>query len=429
MSGPKTCSYSISAAERAQRQAEEQKRRAELAARLLAAKQKHSELEKRADRLTMAITSLQGQFPAETINIAVPSGKAPFTENPSVLEGFINKLDAGLSEAEATLQRIGSQANANESFRSATKHALALCSGEETTSSHAIQLFIEARDAKSSDLAIADRQSEIDRIIGRHLSENWRDASPDLEHLVFEAMGAESESRFSALLTEIRLQVQTLRKNEQLFEADAKKATELLYRLDFEIPCGEEPLKQRLELVRVGAIPFSVELDTLVTAALNKSEQTAKAELQASATEIIKATLADLGYDVAPIEETLFAKGGKVFFRKTGWNDYCVKLTVRPGESKMNFNVVRLESSQSDREVKSRDSDLAAENAWCSGYQQFVDTLAARGLDTNLTRHLPVGAVPVQTVTSEEVTLSSFGTPQKRRKKSPAVAADRKLTQ
>jgi hypothetical protein len=175
-------------------------------------------------------------------------------------------------------------------------------------------------------------------------------------------------------------------------------------------------LKQRLELVRVGAIPFSADFEIMARGAVAKAEEAAKASIHASAADIVKETLADLGYDVASIEETLFAKGGKVYFRKAGWNEYCVRLTVRPDESKINFNVVRMADKVGDTGGSSRDADIEAENAWCSGYQQFVDTLAARGLDTELTRHLPVGAVPVQTVGSEEVSLSTFGLQEKKRK-------------
>jgi hypothetical protein len=190
------------------------------------------------------------------------------------------------------------------------------------------------------------------------------------------------------------------------------KATLLLDRLESEIPFGEEPLKQRLELVRVGAIPYNQVFDAMVSDAIAKAEEHANASTQALAAKIVEETLADLGYDVAPIEETLFVNGGKAYFRKAGWKDYCVRLTVRPEESKMNFNVVRLGGEA----AASRESDVEAENAWCSGYQLFVETLASRGLETELTRHLPVGAVPVQAVSSDEVSLSAFGPSTTKRK-------------
>ncbi len=419
MSGPKTSHYNIRAAsrqEQARRQAEERKRRELLAARVAAAKEKRSELEKRAGRLSRAVGELRERFPSEMVDVAIPDCNAPKTQDPGKLEEFVTRLERDLLQAEAALRNAGEQAQANQDFRSATRSAAELCEGTASTAEEAMRRFVESKSAKASGSTLAERRAEIDRILGRQSSENWREATPKLEHLVMEALSAESESRFSALTTEIRLHGQEMRRLEETRKADAEKARALLDRLDLGIPSGEEPLKQRLELVSVGAIPFSEDFETMARDALATIEEADRAKLHAFAAEIVKDTLADLGYDVAPIDETLFSRGGKVFFRKSGWNNYCVKLTVRPNESKMNFNVVRIAERPDDRERSSREADLEAENAWCSGYQQFVETLAARGLDTQLTRQLPVGAVPVQTVGSDEISLSAFGTKEKKRK-------------
>jgi len=427
MSGPKTSHYSIRAArrqeqerrqaeERQRRQAEERKRREELAARFAIAENRRSELEKRAVRLSMAIGELRERFPTEMIDIAVPNCGGPQTEDPGKLEEFVRRLDSDLVKAETTLRSVGEQAKANDDFRSATQYAASLSGGSATTAEEAMRRFVESRARKPSDSLMTDRRAEIDRILARQGLENWKDATPKLERLVMEALSVESENRFSALTTEIRLQVQEVIKREEKRRLDAENAKKLLDLLELEIPSGEEPLKQRLELVKVGAIPFIHDYETMTRSAVAKAEEAAKATIQASATNIVRETLADLGYDVAPIEETLFAKGGKIYFRKAGWNQYCVRMTVRPDESKINFNVVRVADNVGDAAASSRDADIEAENAWCSGYQQFVDTLAARGLDTELTRHLPVGAVPAQTVGSEEVSLSVFGPQEKKRK-------------
>ena len=419
MSGPKTSHYSIRAARRQEqerRRAEESKRREELAARFAVAEEKRSELEKRAGRLAMAVIELRGRFPAEKLDISVPACCGPQTEDPGRLEDFVRSLEGDLVRAERTLRNAGEQAKANEEFRSATRTAAELCEGTASTASEAMRRFVESRAAKPSGCSMTERRAEIDRILERQGLENWREATPKLESLVMAALSIESENRFSALTTEIRLQVQEMNRREESRKASAEKAKGLLDLLESEVLSGEEPLKQRLELVKVGAIPFSDDFEKMARNAVAKAEAAAKASIQASATDIVKETLADLGYDVAPIEETLFAKGGKVYFRKAGWNDYCVRLTVRPDESKINFNVVRMAGQADNTGAPSRESDIEAENAWCSGYQQFVDTLAARGLDTELSRHLPVGAVPVQAVGSDEISLSAFGSQEKRRK-------------
>ena len=415
MSGPKTSHYSIRAARRQEqerRRDEERKRRQEIAARFAAAEEKRSTLEKRAARLSMAVGELRERFPSEKVDISVPSCGAPQTEDPGSLEDFVRRLEDEILKAETTLRNAGDQAKANEDFRGATRNAAEFCEGTASTAEEAMRRFVESKAVKPAGSSMTDRRVEIDRILGRQGFEKWGEATPKLEVLVMEALSVESENRFSALTTEIRLHLQDMKKREEARKASAKKAKVLLDLLESEIPFGEEPLKQRLELVRVGAIEFSDVLEKMVSGAIAKAEVAAKASTQALAAEIVKDTLADLGYDVAPIEETLFAKGGKVYFRKAGWKDYCVKLTVRPDESKMNFNVVRL----GGQDLSSREADIEAENAWCSGYQQFVDTLASRGLDTELTRHLPVGAVPVQAISADEVSLSAFGPSGKRRR-------------
>ncbi len=427
MSGPKTSHYSIRAVRRQEqerrqaeeqqrRQAEERKRREELAARLAIAENKRSELEKRAGRLSMAVGELRGRFPTEKIDIAVPDCDGPQSEDPGKMEDFVLRLESDLVKAETTLRNVGEQAKANDDFRGATRYAAALSEGSASTAEEAMRRFVESRAPKRSESSMTDRRAEIDRILARQGLENWKDATPKLESLVMEALSVESENRFSALATEIRLQVQEVKRREETRRADAEKAKVLLDRLELEIPSGEDSLKQRLELVRVGAILFSDDFEKMARGAIAKAEVAAKVRIQTSATNIVKETLADLGYDVAPIEETLFARGGKVYFRKAGWDNYCVRLTVRPDESKMNFNVVRIVEQVGDQESSSREADIKAENAWCSGYQQFVDTLAARGLDTQLTRHLPVGAIPVQAVGNDEISLAGFGPQEKKRK-------------
>jgi hypothetical protein len=419
MSGPKTSHYSIRAArqqEQERRQAAERKRREEMAARVVAANEKRAELEKKALRLSVAVGELRQRFPLEKVSVSVPDRAAPLTEDPEKLEEFVGRLESDLLQAETDIRKAGNQAKANQDFRNATKSAADLCGGASSTAEEVMRRFVESRAAKPSGSARTERHSEIDRILRGQGLENWQEATPRLESLVLEALSTESDNRFAALTTEIRVQVQEIKRREKTRRADAERAKTLLDRLDVDVPIGEESLKQRLELVRVGAIPFFEGFEKLVNVAITKAVDTDKARIQASAAHIVKETLTDLGYDVAPIEETLFVKGGKVYFRKSGWNNYCVRLTVRPDESKINFNVVRIAEQAENQESSSRVADVEAENAWCSGYQKLVDTLAVRGLDTRLTRHLPIGAVPVQSVGTDEISLLAFGPEKKKRK-------------
>lgn len=428
MSGPKTSRYSLRAArqqQQAARQAAERKRREEMAARVATAKAKCSTLEKRSARLAIAVRNLQNDFPMETVAVTAPDFGMPQSEDPQPLEDYAVKVEADLARAEALLLKVAEQAKANHEFRNATQKAAELCAETEISAEEAMQRFLQKQKSSISKKLLQDRYAEIDRILGRYASEGWDTASPKLEHLVMEAMSTDSDIRFSALTTEIRRQIQEMKKLEAAFKVDAKKAGDLLEHLDQEIPTSEQYLKQRLELVRVGAIALSDGIETQVNDAIAKARQASRLRLQKTATGIVRGALMDLGYEVAAIESTLFVKGGKVYFRKSGWNDYCVRLTVRPDEGKINFNVVKVSDQESATRSSASAADIEAENAWCSGYQQLVDTLKARGLETELTRHLPVGSIPVPVVGSNEVSLEAFGAPSIKRKAAPKLKRHR----
>lgn len=419
MSGPKTSHYSLHVArkqEQARRQAEERKRREELAARVASAQAKCLTLKKRFARLAAAVRELQSSFPAEKVKIAASEFRVPQTEDPLLIEDYAAKIEGELALAESALRKAGDQAKANQDFRGAIQNAATLIGGDALSAEEVMKRFSETATLNLNEKLNKERRSELDRILGRYALAGWEFSPPKLEHLVLEALSTRSEVRYSALTTEIRHQIQLMKQSEAVIKADAKKAEALLNRLERENPFGADHLKQQLELVRVGAIPMQDSMEVLVGEAMTEAKLARARETQEAASGIVRDALKDLGYEVAVIEDTLFVRGGKVFFRKPGWDDYCVRLTVRPDESKINFNVVRI-AGQADRGRNSPGrADIEAENAWCSGYQQLVDTFKARGLETELSRHLPVGSVPVPVVGTDEISPAAFGDPSKQRK-------------
>lgn len=419
MSGPKTSRYNLRAQrqqEQARKQAEDRKRREEMAARTASARAACSDLEKRTARLAASIREIQESFPAEKMKISAPEFEAPQTDDPNVLEKYAAKIEKELTKAESALQKAGDQAKANKAFRSAAQSAAKLCSGEAMSADEVMSRFAETTTINLTEKQIEERRAELNRVLGRHAATRWEAASPKLEHLIMEALSTRSDTRYEALATELRHQIQLMNEEQARAQADAKKAQTLLDRLELEAPLGADQLKQRLELVKVGALALPEDMEAQVGKAVAEAKQASGREAQEAASGIVREALLDLGYEVAPIDETLFVRGGKVYFRKPGWNDYCVRLTVRPEESKINFNVIRVAGPDEDKRAATGAADIEAENAWCSGYQKVVDTFKARGLETELTRHLPVGAVPVPVVGSDEVPSATFGAPAKKRK-------------
>ena len=134
--------------------------------------------------------------------------------------------------------------------------------------------------------------------------------------------------------------------------------------------------------------------------------------LEKEAAAILEQSLRDLGYEVEDIEATLFVDGGTVHFHRPGWENYFVRLRVDPLEHTVNFNVVRARGDEETAER--RRLDALAEDRWCAEFPRLMQTLAARGLQLDVTRRLSAGEVPVQVVdraylpaTSEDATVKS----------------------
>lgn len=125
---------------------------------------------------------------------------------------------------------------------------------------------------------------------------------------------------------------------------------------------------------------------------------------QQASSLVLEQTLKDLGYQVEGIAETLFVEGGVVHFRRQGWGDHMVRLRINPAAASRaanaNFNVIRKVA-----EVNNETSvqDHIAEDRWCSEFPLLMQTLAARGIQMQVTRHLGAGELPVQQVLADKL--------------------------
>jgi hypothetical protein len=125
---------------------------------------------------------------------------------------------------------------------------------------------------------------------------------------------------------------------------------------------------------------------------------------QQASSLVLEQTLKDLGYQVEGIAETLFVEGGVVHFRRQGWGNHMVRLRINPAAASRaanaNFNVIRKVA-----EVNNETSvqDHSAEDRWCSEFPLLMQTLAARGIQMQVTRHLGAGELPVQQVLADKL--------------------------
>lgn len=115
---------------------------------------------------------------------------------------------------------------------------------------------------------------------------------------------------------------------------------------------------------------------------------------------VVEQSLKDLGYQVEPIAETLFVEGGVVHFRRQSWGDYMVRMRINASGSEANFNVIRAVAEANNEATV---LDHIAEDRWCSEFPQLMQTLAARGVQMTVTRHLGAGELPVQQVQASKL--------------------------
>jgi hypothetical protein len=195
--------------------------------------------------------------------------------------------------------------------------------------------------------------------------------------------------------------VQRLNEDAQQRFASRKEAIHLLSALPDELSGEVATLRKRLESVILAEESLSPDLLEKAREAVGNVTAIRSRELHAAASAVLKDSLNDLGYDVGPIASTLFMDGGVAFFKKPGWEDYCVRMSVKPQQQAVNFNVVRL--ARPEEHFESRDVSKAIENEWCDGLRDLMSTLHTRGIGLRLTRETEAGALPVPVVSSREL--------------------------
>lgn len=204
---------------------------------------------------------------------------------------------------------------------------------------------------------------------------------------------APSVERAEALASELRLVVQRERERHDAQRVQAAEARALLEGLPQDAPTA---LVRALELAAAGAQPLDPALRDAARDALALAAAGEEAARDAAAALVLQESLRDLGYEVDDIDATLFTAGGAIHFRRQGWDRYFVRMRVDAAESTVNFNVVRARGDEETAER--RRQDVLAEDRWCAEFPQLARTLAARGLELDVTRRLDAGALPVQVV-------------------------------
>ena len=328
--------------------------------------------------------TLDGDAPA--IANAVPV--APLSDDDAAWSEHVRTLEAAVRELETAL------ADAGSAFGDKLRAALA-AGGAAPTIDDVLSAYVLQRQMKSGlDAAQAERfRQTAARVLARLELPAGAPLPQSLEALAKEIVLAPTLERAEALATQLRLAVHQQRDARTAQQADAAEARALLDELPDDVPA---PLLRALEHVAAGIVQFDPALREAAQAALDDAAADREQQEQSAAAVVLQESLRDLGYEVEDIEATLFADGGAVHFRRAGWENYFVRLRVDPRGRSINFNVVRARGDEETAER--RRQDTLAEDRWCAEFPKLMQTLAARGLQLDVTRRLDAGAVPVQVV-------------------------------
>lgn len=328
---------------------EDAKARAQRAAQLM---QQARGQERRLDNARKLAEEARRRHPS--IALDIPSLPAPpgDPDDPAAVQSYIERVEALTRQVEAGVHEQANRAAGERGVQELMAVLSDAVGGEPRSAADLLELYAAEVRALARPAAgtVMDRRATAERILGR-LAGLAEDAlPPELDALMRRLIEAESDERAQMLAMELRARVQQF--NDDRARAEAAAA---------------ENRKREIAGVLVAEV------------------------------------LADLGYDVEPIAETLFVSGGVAHFQRAEWGDYYVRMRVDPATSNINFNMVRTSASAEPPDAVQRKRDEAMEAAWCTGIPKLLAELAARGIDTRKLRELGAGAVPVQTVKPETV--------------------------
>lgn len=424
MSGPKTSQYRITAALLRQAEKElrrlEQQRRHELEAlrQQEAAERQRLELQRRIDlqsaiqraeerltRIAEAAQFARQQFPGEQLTLPEATLPPPDDANLSALVSHLNAMESLAQAQETALATAIARLNANAAMRQTLAGLLRYaklsensCTGQKPNKAQSREAAEHNRWLQRLDLLPGEEPpAEIEAIIA-----DLRTAPP---------------ARRPPLETELTWRIQRFNANRKAEREFRREATALYETLPAPETQTQADILDRLAQAAMGKLPRD---EKLLAQARAWREQALAQAAQRQAAEVLRESLQELGYEVEEGFSTLFVSGGMLHFTRPEWQGYYARLRVRPGESHLNFNLVRADTGLPTMEQQRRDQE--AETRWCTEYRRLIERLAQGGLDTQAVRELPPGAMPIQGVPAEQLPARATATGRRRQ---PVIARRR----
>ena len=340
--------------------------------RIAAVRQEAQRQMARLGRLQSLAQSLATQMPELAQKIFVPAPAAPTGDDDAAWSAHLRALDISVRELETLLGQAG------RAFGAQVRATLATASATPTIDD-VLSGYVLQRQLKPG--------------LDPTQAERFRETAARVLSRVEMTGAAALPQELEALASELRLAVQRQRDAFHAQRTETEEAKKLLEELPEDAPV---PLLRALEQVAAGVERMDAALRDAAQQTLDSAAADREQHEHEAAALVLQESLRDLGYEVEDIEATLFVDGGAVHFRRTGWENYFVRLRLNPHEHTVNLNVVR--ASGDEDTAERRRLDALAEDRWCSEFPRLLQTLAARGLDLAVTRRLEAGEVPVQIV-------------------------------
>lgn len=354
--------------EQERRAREEARRRSEQAAELMQRAKSH---ERRLERARVLAEEARKRFPQVQLEVPAQPAAPADTGDPEAVQRYIDAIDASARLVQERVQAHAAQAAADRGLDELMQAIESTVESEPRTAADLLALYAGQVRALAAPQAAKsmDRRATAERILGRLAGLDEGAIPPQLEALMCKLIEAESDERAEMLALELRAQVQSFNESRERAEAAAAE-------------------NRKREMAGI----------------------------------LVAEVLADLGYEVEPIAETLFVSGGVAHFQRAEWGDYYIRMRVDPQTRNVNFNMVRAADATAPPDAAQRKRDEEMEATWCTGIPKLLAELAARGIETQTLRELDAGAVPVQVVKPETIDASL-----RENKQAPAAAAPRQM--
>lgn len=350
--------------------------------------QEMARFERRLERLKGICDTLGKYSPHSTEQIQVAAFRIPSSGNQDALIEYTNAVRKEVERIETLLAQAGADFSTHR--QAGVGEVTSAPDLEEALNAYALQRSLQP--------GLSPEQAEIfrntaERVLKRVELAEGAILPHDLEALAGEIVLASSVERAEELAAELRLRVQRYREERVAQQLEAEQAKNLLEALQDDVPAE---LRALLERVVSSAERLDAATRQSAQRLLAAAQEARERQEQQAAAVVLEQSLRDLGYEVEGVENTLFVEGGVVHFQRQGWENYFVRLRLDPQEKTINFNVVRPRGGEESAARKRQDT--LAEDRWCTEFPQLLKTLAARGLNFNVTRQLGAGELPVQAV-------------------------------